>query len=136
MNASKTVESTIRDTQGVVTISQQMQISEAAQIMSHYKVGALLVIADDNDDVLVGIVTEQDLLDRANAIPHKTNSQSVQHIMTTDIIFCDSNTPVRDAWEIMKKNNILHLPVVSDGRITKMLSLNNLSDSPPVFSAE
>ncbi len=48
--------------------------------------------------------------------------------MTSDVIFCESEAPLDEGWELMKKYGIRHLPVVEHGHAMAMLSARDLLD--------
>jgi acetoin utilization protein AcuB len=58
-------------------------------------------------------------------IPEKKDDR-VRDLMKTEVITTSPNTTARDAWKIMEKNRIRHLPVVIDDRLVGMLSEREL----------
>mgnify|MGYP001825272347 CR=1 FL=1 len=99
------------------------------QRSSSYLVAALVVVADKDDETMVGIISERDILEWISKGTRETYSLTVRDIMTKKVISCDAITPLDEAWEIMRMHNIRNLPVVKDGRPLKMLSLRNLLDN-------
>ncbi|MBT3202428.1 MAG: CBS domain-containing protein [Phycisphaerales bacterium] len=110
----------------MVTISQQKRITEATQVMFEHRVGCLVVTVNEDDDTMVGIISERDILGWISQATPAAYSQRVMDIMTRDVVVCDSQTPRHDAWKLMKEHNIRHLPIVRDGRVIEMLSVRNL----------
>jgi len=91
-------------------------------------IGSLVVVAGKDDETMVGIISERDILEWISKATHETYSLSVGDIMTKDVISCDTETPLDEAWEIMRMHNIRHLPILKNGRAVKMLSLRDLLD--------
>lgn len=138
MTSCETVGSAKKDPSGVVSVMQFQRVTEAAQIMFHNRVGCLVVIADFDDDTMVGILSERDILKWISQASPEMYSQNVQEIMTKDIISCDVDVPLNEGWKIMKKNNIRHLPIVKNNRALEMLSVRDLLDGydPSEFLTE
>ena len=128
MASCKTIGSVTNDTYHMVTVTQHQQITEATQIMFENHIGSLVVVAGKDDETMVGIISERDILEWISKATHETYSLSVGDIMTKDVISCDTETPLDEAWEIMRMHNIRHLPILKNGRAVKMLSLRDLLD--------
>lgn len=46
--------------------------------------------------------------------------------MTTDVIFCSPDDPVKDAARLMREHEVSGLPVVKDGRIVGVITDNDI----------
>lgn len=101
-------------------------VEQAAKEMTNKRIGALLVIKDEE---LVGIITERDILNRIVADGARADKISVQQIMTGDVIVIAPNRSIRDAMRVVTEKRLRHLPVVKDGRIMGMLSGGDLTRS-------
>ncbi|WP_425382034.1 IMP dehydrogenase [Spiroplasma endosymbiont of Melieria omissa] len=102
-----------------ITIGVQTLISEAKSIMSTYRISGLPVVNEENQ--LIGIVTNRDLkyLDNDNAL--------VKNIMTTkNLIVGDKTTTIEQAKQVMLKNKIEKLPIVSSNN--KLIGLITTKD--------
>ena len=102
-----------------VTIQPSAPITEAAQRMVHYNIGALPVT--DGDD-LVGIVSERDIVRKVVAHGDDLRSMTVADVMTRHPMTIGSEDTLTTAVKLMTKGHFRHLPITSDGRITGMLS--------------
>jgi len=114
------------DAREVLGISQFRRVTEAAEAMFENRVGCLIVIADDDDETMVGIISERDILKWVSQASPETYFQRVQDIMTKDIISFDADAPLEEGWKLMKENGIRHLPVVRNGVAVDMLSMRDL----------
>jgi len=112
-----------------VTIKADMSITEALRVMRQNQVRRLPVL--DNEDRMVGIVSEKDLL---YASPSPATSLSiyemhyllsrlrVTELMTTDVITVAPDTPLEEAARIMADNKIGGLPVMEEGRLVGIIT--------------
>ncbi len=105
-----------------VTAPAETTIQRAARLMAGEAVGSL-IIADG--DQLLGIVTDRDLVVRAVArgLPLDTR---VDDIMTMNVIALDVDTDVRDAIRAFGNHAVRRLPIVQDGKLVGLLSLDDL----------
>jgi IMP dehydrogenase len=92
--------------------------------MSGYNVSALVLM---DGEVSQGIFTERDLVRCHIIFPGKNIKDIlVKDVMTSKLIVAEPDDTIEDAMKMMIKAKIRHLPVVSDGRIKGMLSLEDL----------
>lgn len=106
------------------TIEQDQTVEQALKQMSGYNVSALVVMAGD---VSKGIFTERDLLRCHIIFPDKDiKTILVKDVMTLKLIVAEPDDTIEDAMGMMIQAKIRHLPVVSDGQIKGMLSLEDL----------
>ena len=98
----------------------------AARVMSAHGVGAVLVM---DDDLLVGIFTERDLLNRVVAVGKDPATTAVRDVMTTPVQGLSSNAPIEEAAERMRQHHIRHLAVFDDdGELRGLVSQRRLLD--------
>ncbi|WP_339677893.1 DUF294 nucleotidyltransferase-like domain-containing protein [uncultured Zhongshania sp.] len=99
-----------------VSVSRTTTVHQAAIRMTEENVSSLLVIdSEKGQDVssgsVVGIVTDLDIRSRLVAKGLSTDI-AVADIMSTDLIYVQSNHFVFDAMMLMLKHNVQHLPVL------------------------
>jgi CBS domain-containing protein len=102
------------------SIPKTESIQNAAIKMAEENVSSLLIIdpevADDDEDdnnPLVGIITDRDLCTRVLAQGLDPNDD-VSSVMTTEVISLDHNAYVYEAMLTMLRYNVHHLPVLKD----------------------
>jgi len=106
------------------TIEQDQTVEQALKLMSGYNVSALVVMTKEASQ---GIFTERDLVRCHIIFPDKDIKEiSVKDVMTSKLIVAEPGDTIEDAMGMMIKAKIRHLPVVSDGQIKGMLSLEDL----------
>ncbi|WP_299981738.1 CBS domain-containing protein [Desulfobacula sp.] len=106
------------------TIEQDQTVEQALRLMSGYNVSALVVMKKDASQ---GIFTERDLV-RCHIIFSDKDIKDilVKEVMTSKLIVAEPEDTIEDAMGMMIKAKIRHLPVVLDGQIKGMLSLEDL----------
>jgi acetoin utilization protein AcuB len=106
-----------RMTPNPVTITRQTTVAQALEIIERRRLRHLPVL--DSGDVLVGIVSEKDLLRAHDADP-------VEQVMTPDVITVSEYTALEDAARIMADSKISSLPVMRNGRLVGIITETDL----------
>lgn len=96
-----------------VTISGDTTVKQALGIVKERKLRHLPVV--DENGVLVGIVSEKDLLRGKSGDP-------VEAIMTRDVVTVTEYTAVEEAARIMADRRISSLPVMRDGKLVGIIT--------------
>jgi CBS domain-containing protein len=94
--------------------------------MHEERIGCLVVTVDDDDESMVGVVSERDILGWISNASPKTYFQQVYEIMTRNVISCPPGTPLSESVEQMDLHQIRHMPTVVDGKAVGMLSARDL----------
>ena len=132
-------------TREVITATPSMGLEEAVQLMLSHRVSGLPVL--DSSGVLIGIVTEGDLLRRAetgterplswwravllgtqrlaNQYVH-THARRVEEVMTRQVVSIAPNTPLAEVVALMEARGIKRLPVLQEGRLLGIVSRADL----------
>jgi CBS domain-containing protein len=109
----------------VHTIRCGASVLEAACLMNQYKVGSLVVL---DDDLVVGLFTERDILQRVVAGRKDPETTQVAEVMTTELVCCTPETSIEEARVAMKDRRIRHLPLIDDGRrLQGLISIGDLN---------
>jgi CBS domain-containing protein len=104
------------------TITADRTIADAAELMEAAVVGAVVVVDGERP---VGIVTDRDLTVRALARRLPWNAR-VDTVMSTDLVTLDADADLRDALPLFREHALRRLPLVSDGRMVGMLTVDDL----------
>jgi CBS domain-containing protein len=107
----------------LVSVSPETRIGEAAQRMVEHDVGAAMVMAPG--DVLVGVITERDLL---RCISDGIDAATpVSERMTRHVLTARPSTELAEAMALMVEGHFRHLPVVNDdGHVIGLASMRDL----------
>lgn len=108
----------------VLSISADASVFDAIKMMADESVGSLVVL--DENDGLVGIVTERDYARKVIVKGRSSRDTRVADIMTADVLTTSGDRTVNSCMEIMTEKKLRHLPVVEDGRVIAMVSIGDL----------
>ena len=125
----------------VVTVTPEATIEYAAQLMLQHRISGLPVT--DSDGGVLGIVTESDLLRRAETGTDKrharwvslligpgrlaqeyvhTHGRKVGEVMTERVFTVTPETPLADLVALMETKHVKRVPVVDQGRLVGIVS--------------
>ena len=128
------------------TVGPHSAIDAAIAIMTERRVSGVPVV--DESGLLVGILTEGDLLRRAEtgtcdhegprlldlllgpgreaAAYVRTHSRRVSDLMTSDVLTVAEGDPLSDVERLMERRRIRRVPVVRNGRLVGIVSRSDL----------
>ncbi len=108
----------------VVTVDEKASVKEAADLMSHFEIGSIIVTRKGK---AVGIVTERDLLKRIVSEGKNTKKTKVNEIMSSPLLVISPDTALEEAARIMFEKNIKKLPVAEQDHLVGVLSLTDIA---------
>src|SRR5579884_2243550 len=132
-------------TRPVLTVTPDGTIAEAARLMLERHVSGLPVL--DGDGKIVGMLTEGDLLRRAETGTERhrprwleliigpgrlardyvdTHARRIAEVMTGDVITVTPQTELPDLVQLMENSHIKRVPVVDCGRLVGIVSRADL----------
>lgn len=111
----------------VISLGPAATVHEAACVMTRAACGSVLVI--DIGNVLLGILTERDLMTRVLARALDPQKTTVQEVMTRSPRCVPPETKVADAVLIMIECGFRHLPIVAAQN--KILGVFSVRDALP-----
>ena len=83
------------------------------QLIDH-NIGAIIAI---QNNIIVGIVTEKDVLEKVLSKERDPSITQVKDIMSSPVISIESRDSVKNAIELMRKKNLRRLAVTQDGAL-------------------
>ncbi len=104
----------------VKIIEPSATVQEAAEEMSGYRIGCLVVV---NKDRMMGIVTERDILTGVVAKDISASKTKVKEIMTTEVVMIEPDKDVSEAAELMTSQKIKKLPVIDNDKLVGIVTL-------------
>jgi CBS-domain-containing membrane protein len=108
---------------GVKTVGTDVTVKEAAEKMTKYWMGSLVIL----DGVRVaGIVTERDILSKLVKLGKSPEKVKINEIMTKDVITIEEDKSIEEAVTMMKAHNIKKLPVVKNGKLSGIITTTDI----------
>src|SRR6516165_1019653 len=132
-------------TSEVITVDESATVPELAKLLAEHGISAVPVVDEHNQ--VIGIVSEGDLLHRAETGTErrsswwlemmsstnklageyiKSHSGRVTDIMTRDVLSVTEETPVADIAVLLETKRIKRVPVLRDGKLVGIVSRANL----------
>ena len=129
----------------VITVRLDTPVATIAEVLLANRISAVPVVNDK--DVLVGIVSEGDLIHRVEAGTERhrswwlellTGKETLAHefvmsharkaadVMTLPVISVQPDTPLGDIASLLEKHRIKRVPVASNGKVVGIVSRANL----------
>jgi len=116
-------------TQDPLTIGPKKTISDCAKLMKEHKIGSIIVV---ENDIPIGIVTNQDLVFRAVAKGISYNTK-IEKIMSSNVIQITPDLDIFEALDVMNKNVIRHISVANEGKLVGYLTLKDILKIEPAL---
>ena len=129
----------------VITVKPSSSVREVAKTFLERRISAVPVV--DDQGKLVGIVSEGDLIHRAEAGTErkrswwlqgligdetlaaeyvKAHARKVADVMTRRVITASPDTPLHEIASVLENNSIKRVPIVKDGQVVGIVSRANL----------
>jgi CBS domain-containing protein len=106
------------------SVGPDVSITECVRRMNELKIGAMLVMEDDQ---LIGIFTERDAITRVLGAGLDPVSTKISGVMTKNPVSVSTATTLEEAMGIITNQRIRHLPVVEDGKVLGVVSSGDLT---------
>ncbi|MGD8342160.1 MAG: CBS domain-containing protein [Desulfobacterales bacterium] len=107
----------------VYSISPDATVLDALKLMAEKEIGALVVLEDGK---MVGILSERDYARKVILKGKSSKETPVRAIMTADVIHTSPDKKVGKCLSLMTKHHFRHLPVLDEGRVVGMLSIEDV----------
>ncbi|MEZ5816449.1 MAG: CBS domain-containing protein [Hyphomicrobiaceae bacterium] len=129
----------------VVTVRPQTTVKEIAQLMAQRRISGVPVV--DEDGKLVGILSETDLLHRAETGTEKrrkwwlgafvdsdqlareyasSHARRASDIMSSKVVTVDAEADLGQVADLLERRKLKRLPVVKDGQLVGIITRGDL----------
>jgi CBS domain-containing protein len=99
----------------VKTATEEETIQTVCKSMYENEIGSIVVIKRTIDGINpIGIVTERDIVRQIGSSELFVVQAPIRQIMSAPLVTIGTNSPIRDAIEIMRQKNIHRLPVIDN----------------------
>lgn len=106
-----------------ITVDESTTVQEVLQALVKHNVGCVIVTRGED---LVGIFTERDALLRLNADFEELLTRPISEFMTPNPATLEITDKVAYALQKMDLGGYRHIPVLTDGRLTGVISLRDM----------
>ena len=108
----------------VVTVGPDESVERLLALLEEHRIGALVVSSDG--ETVSGIVSERDVVRHLAHDGPGILKAPLRQIMTSDVTTCDLDTHIEDLARTMTELRIRHVPVVTDGKLTAIVSIGDI----------
>jgi CBS domain-containing protein len=112
-------------TESVVTAPARASVRQIAELMRERNVGSV-VLVDESGGGPAGFVTDRDLTVSVLADGRAVSDPAAAHA-STPVVTAGPDMDVREAADLMARHGIRRLPVVDDGQIAGILTLDDIA---------
>jgi len=120
----------------IVTVAERdMTLVQAAQLMRDHHVGCLVVVDETGAGrLVVGMLTDRDLVTAVIAQEVDPNTLRVEDVMTSDVVSALEEDSVMDLLGLMRRKGLRRIPVTTPGRVLQ--GLVTLDDLLEIFAEQ
>lgn len=112
---------------GIISVSPDANVGDAARLLASHKIGAVLVMSGEK---LAGILSERDIVRGLADAVDVCITAKVRDLMTADVFVCHEDDTVERLMEIMTAKRIRHLPVVdANGDVAGIVTIGDVVKS-------
>jgi len=109
----------------IITISPQLSVFDAIQLMDEKNIGSLLVL--NAHGKIAGIFAERDCFRKVILADKSPREVLVKSVMTKKVVYASPETTVDECMALMTQKRIRHLPVLDGSeRILGIISIGDL----------
>lgn len=109
----------------VHTIGPDASLDDVLTKLVQLNIGSL-VVCECGTDLVIGIVTERDILRAQAAHGAPLEQLNVRQSMSGHLITARPDDTIAQAMGLMTHHRVRHLPIVNEGRIVGMISIGDV----------
>ena len=107
-----------------IVAAPETKITEIAKLMSNHSIGSVIISKENKP---IGIITERDLVKRILAESKTAENLIASDIMTKPVISVLEDTTIKDAIDLMQKNNIRRVVILNNNNnISGILTIDDI----------
>ncbi len=107
----------------VETVQSELTVIDALRLMADKNIGSVAVAQNDK---FIGLMTERDYSRKVILKGRASSETTVGEIMDTDYPSVVRNDSVEHCMELMSGKNIRYLPVIENGQLIGIVSINDV----------
>ncbi|HVJ92602.1 MAG TPA: CBS domain-containing protein, partial [Labilithrix sp.] len=108
----------------LIVQSARTTVFEAARAMKTNEIGCIVVV--DSNGKIAGLVTDRDIVLRVVGETRDPAATSLGEVMSPDVATLHPDAETADALRLMRTRRIRRVPLVEDGRVVGMVTIDDL----------
>jgi CBS domain-containing protein len=108
----------------IVSVGPETTLVRALELMGEKNVGAVLVL--DAQGELAGIFSERDFARKIIVKGRALETTPVKEIMTSRVLYVNSETTISECMNLMTEKRTRHLPVLEGGKPIGVVSIGDV----------
>ena len=113
-----------RSAEGVLTVTPDSSVAQAARMLSELRVGALVVSPDG--ERVAGILSERDIVREMGRRGPGCLEDRVSALMTATVVTCAPEDMADAVLAKMTAHRCRHMPVMREGRMVGLISIGDV----------
>jgi CBS-domain-containing membrane protein len=109
-------------TTNVITARKDMVLTDVIALLLRWHISAMPVV--DDDDRIVGIVSEIDLVNLT--FDGNARDTTVEEVMVTDIVSFSPDTELADLVQSFSKRHLRRVPIIDKGKVVGIVSRRDI----------
>ena len=109
-------------------------ISNVACLMPAHHTSAAAVMSED--EKLIGIITEQDIVEKAVGVYRNVDETKVEDIMTPDPVTISIDAPLNEALKLLTQHGFRTLPVMDGKKVAGIVDIRDLYEALRIMLEE
>lgn len=113
-----------KSSQNIISIGPDDGILMAINLLSKNRIGALVVF--DDDGLLVGIISERDIVREIGIKGAQVLNLLVKELMSKKVVTCNTNETAFDVLNKMTLGRFRHIPVMDNKKMLGLISIGDV----------
>ena len=115
----------------VISIDQDKTVLDVCNKFKKNRLGSFVVV---NAGIIVGIITERDIIERVIVEQKNPKKTKVEDVMSKNIITIHASAKIEQAAELMRKHKIKKLPVILNNEFAGIITVTDIANIMPNFT--
>ena len=107
----------------VETVQSELTVIDALRLMADKNIGSVAIAQNDK---FIGLMTERDYSRKIILKGRSSSETTVGEIMNTEYPSVVVSDSIEHCMELMSSNNLRYLPVVEQGKLAGIISINDV----------
>ena len=113
-----------------ITCHREDSIVEVSKLLTKFKIGSITVVYDD---LVVGIITNDDIIGQVVAKGLDPNMIKANDIMTENVISITPKDTLENAIDVMNNTGMFHLPVIEERKLLGFVTVKDILRIEPAL---